>query len=330
MRLLPGVRLVERPGALHFFDGRRVVSIRGDEQARRAIRQLIGAAAGRSSGPDGDPDHQQGARAAADARELLIRLNLVDPVGGPASGGAASGGALSGRALSGGALSGGALSVGADFASAATGGWVSPRLAQERLHDMVVHVWDDAGALREALAASGLRCEPLAGPEQVAALDPDRTLVAVAASAEQPLSRLRAANDACLRHGVSWLPVGGYDGAGIHVGPLMVPGQTACAECLLRRLAANVEYAGVYGDVAGAPSAPTPHGLRAWSYSVAALILLRWLAGRDAALPGLLVTLAPDDLEMRRARVYRVPRCPACAGPDFVTAAAPWDIARDH
>jgi bacteriocin biosynthesis cyclodehydratase domain-containing protein len=203
-------------------------------------------------------------------------------------------------------------------------------LARERLRDMTVRVWDDSGALCVAIAASGLRAEPLAGPEQIAGLAPDRSVVAVAAADRQPLSRLRAANTACLQHGITWLPVGGFDGATVHVGPLMIPGQTACAECLLRRLAANVEYGGVYPEVADAPSAPAPPAVRDWSYSVAALILLRWLAGRDAGLPGLLLSLAPDELAMRQARVYRVPRCPACAGPDFVTAAAPWDIARDH
>jgi bacteriocin biosynthesis cyclodehydratase domain-containing protein len=315
------VRLVERPGVLHFFDGRRVVSVRGDEQARRALRHVLGGGGASAVGgvvPAGaggiSPD------AADDARELLARLNLALPADSVPAPGAAPADDVDGRALS----------VGAEFASAATGGWVGPRLAHERLRDTVVHVWDDSGELCAALAASGLRCAPLAGPGQVAALDPAHSVVAVAAAPDRPLDRLRAANTACLRHGVSWLPVGGFDGARVHVGPLMIPGQSACAECLLRRLAANVEYGAVFAEVAAAPSAPTPHAVQAWSQSVAALILLRWLAGRDAGLPGLLFTLVPDELALRQARVYRVPRCPSCAGPDFVTAPAPWDIARDH
>src|SRR3954447_18795234 len=44
--LLPGVRLVERPGALHFFDGRRVVSVRGVEGGPRAPRGGGGATGG--------------------------------------------------------------------------------------------------------------------------------------------------------------------------------------------------------------------------------------------------------------------------------------------
>jgi bacteriocin biosynthesis cyclodehydratase domain-containing protein len=317
------VRLVERPGVLHFFDGHRVVSVRGDEGGRRAIRQVIGGALRAADHPAGTstelpvtepPPAELPPGAAEDARELLTRLKLLDPA-------AASVGAH-GRAS--------APSVGAQFASAASAGWVGPQLADERLRAIEVHVWDDSGALCAALSASGLRCVPLAGPDRIAHVDTTRGVVAVAAADQRPLHRLRAANAACLRHGVSWLPVGGYDGASVHVGPLMVPGQSACAECLLRRLAANVEYSGVYHEVADAPSAPTPPALRDWSYSMAALILLRWVAGRDAALPGLLLTLAPDELAMRQARVHRVPRCPGCAGPDFVLAPAPWDIARDH
>jgi bacteriocin biosynthesis cyclodehydratase domain-containing protein len=193
---------------------------------------------------------------------------------------------------------------------------------------MEVHVWDDSGTLRAALSASGLRCVPAHGPEHIARIDPARGVLAVAAAGRRALRRLRAANIACLRHGVSWLPVGGYDGAVVHVGPLMIPGQTACAECLLRRLAANLEGAGVYHEPTAATFAPTPTTLRDWSYSMAALILLRWVSGRDAALPGLLLTLAPDDLAIHQARVYRVPRCPGCAGPDHVLDPAPWDIIR--
>ena len=38
--LLPGVLLVERPGVLHFVDGRRVVSVRGDELFEQSVNVL--------------------------------------------------------------------------------------------------------------------------------------------------------------------------------------------------------------------------------------------------------------------------------------------------
>ncbi|MGH8962518.1 MAG: TOMM precursor leader peptide-binding protein [Jatrophihabitantaceae bacterium] len=296
------MRLIERPGVLHLFDGRRVVSFRGDDAGRRAIRRAVdGAGAALDAGPDVD-----GVR---DAQELLIRLGLAQPDARPD----------------------GDVSDAAAFASAAVAGWVSAREAEQRLAGTDVQVWEGPGdELRRALSDSGARCAALPGPARIAGLDPARSLVVVAAADEEPMQRLHEVNAACLAHGVSWLPVGGYDGAIVHVGPLMIPGQSACAECLSRRLAANVEYAEAYPDICTAPSAPAPPALRDWAYSIAALIVLRWIANRDARLPGRLFTLVPDELTIREATVYRVPRCTSCAGPDLVNAVAPWDIARDH
>lgn len=297
MRLLPGVRLVDRPGVLHFFDGRRVVSLRGDEGARRAVRQAL--AEPFDSGDDGD--------AVRDAADLLDRLQLGTSAPGPD------------------------VSVPAAFASAAVAGWVSPQLAEQRLADVEVHVWDESGgSLRAALARCGLRAQALADLAGLRRLDPGRSVVAVQLPGDRPAERLLAANRACLEHGLTWLPLGVYDGAVLRVGPLMIPGQSACADCLLRRLAANVEYADVYRDIADAPAGPTPAAVRDWAHAVAALVLLRWVADQDAVLPGRVFTLVPDELAVRQAHVFRVPRCRVCAAPDSVLAAAPWDLARDH
>jgi bacteriocin biosynthesis cyclodehydratase domain-containing protein len=219
----------------------------------------------------------------------------------------------------------------AAFASAAVAGQTSPRLSAERLRQVLVHVWDSPdGDLCRALQASGLATSPLTSPEAVRDLDPARALVAVVASEDQPLDRLVRANTTCLRAGVPWIPVGAFDGAVVQVGPLMIPGQTGCADCLMRRLAANVAYAEVFADVTGAPAAPTAVAVRSWSYSIAALVTLLWIATRDPDLPGRLYTLDPQDLSMRQSRVFRVPRCPICMAPDFVTAPAPWSMSRDH
>lgn len=296
MRLLPGVRLVDRPGVLHLFDGRRVVSLKGDERVGAAVRRAV---AGRT-----DPSDQ----AARDAQELLQRLQLADGDDGPAD-----------------------ISSAAAFASASVAGWVSPAAAERRLAAVRVHVWDESGPdLLAALERAGLRCTPLAGLSGVERLDPQRSVLAVQLPDDRAAERLLAVNRTCLAHGITWLPLGGFDGAVLRVGPLMIPGQSACAECLLRRLAANVEYAELYRDIADAPAAPAPKALRDWSRAMAALVLLRWVADQDAAIPGRLFTLVPDELNVRQASVFRVPRCPVCAAPDHVLAAAPWELARDH
>lgn len=320
--LIPGIRLVERPGVLHLFDGRRVVSFRGDEEGTRAIRL-----AANGGTPDHRADEVDSARADLDsgtrihehptsdvppevqaARELLTRLGLVTNNDTSAT-----------------------FSAGAAFASAAVAGWVSPDTAHERLRETCVYVWEGTGRrLLHALRDCGLTCAPLDGPQAISALDPRHSLVVAVASNDCPPLRPERANQACLEAGVTWLPVGCYDGAVVPVGPLMIPGQTACMECLHLRLSANVEYWDTYRDVSTAAAAPTPPALREWAFAVTGLMLLRWIANRDAALPGRLFTLAPDQLDIRQSVVYRVPRCSVCAAPDFVTAAAPWDIARDH
>jgi bacteriocin biosynthesis cyclodehydratase domain-containing protein len=300
--LLPGVRLVDRPGALHFFDGRRVVSFRGDSAGRNAIRQAVD--------PDAEPAGTGGRSGSAelrDARDLLVRLELGSAEPQPH------------------------VPVAAAFASAAVAGRTSGQQADERLSATAIHVWDGPdGSLRHTLEASGFATQALNNPAQVGDLDPRRALVAVVASDERPVHRLRAANEACLAAGVAWLPVGAYDGAVLRVGPLMIPGQTACADCLLRRLAANVAYAEVHDDVVEAPAAPTPPALRSWAHSVATLLLVQWIANRDAQIPGRLFSLVPDGMTIRQAHVLRVPRCHTCTSTDFTPAAAPWGVSRDH
>lgn len=313
MLLTPGVRLVDRPGALYFVDGRRVVAIQADDHTRRAIRAAI------DPGRDGSPALDEAV--AADIDDLLERLQLGTAERPAADAGGRRQPDRTDQA-----------ECAAQFASAAVGGWVAPHDASDRLLSTTVHVHEDeSGSLRALLRASGLTCRALGGPADVARLDPRHDLVAVVATPQQPATALGEMNEACLAGRVPWLPISGYDGALMHVGPLMIPGQTACFECLLRRLAANVEYADVFRDVvADAPPAPTPRALRDWSYSIAALVLLRWVANRDNGLPGRLLTLAVDEFAIRPATVFRVPRCAACSAPDFTTAAAPWGVARDH
>src|SRR5581483_1380677 len=162
MRLLPGVRLVDRPGVLYFFDGRRVVSLRGDEGARRAVRAAL------AEPSDGDGDE-----AVRDAAALLDRLRLAAPAPGPE------------------------VSVPAAFASAAVAGWVSPQLAEQRLADVEVHVWDESGGR--------LRARPLAGVPGLGRLDPGRAVVAVQLPDDRPAERLLAVNRVCLEYGLTWL-----------------------------------------------------------------------------------------------------------------------------
>ena len=146
-----------------------------------------------------------------------------------------------------------------------------------------------------------------------------------------PARPLRRINELCHESAVSWLPIGAYDGAVIRVGPLIIPGQSACFECTLTRLAANTQYSDLYEDVVLAVgSGPAPAAVDRWARAMAELIVMGWVGAADAALPGRLFTLTPTTLGVRSAIVFRVPRCPACGCPDYIPAAAPWESARAY
>ena len=298
--LQPGIRLVERPGVLHFFDGRRVVSLQADTAGRAAIRSALTAAA-----PGAD------AAAVRDAQELLARLGLVLDGAIDAPRNEAP------------------YPPAAGYVSAITAGWVRPRDAADRLAAEDVYVLDNP-ALHEVVAASGLSARPLPDIDAIAGLDARRCVVVASAASRRCLRPLAQVNAACVRAGITWLPIGGFDGSQLRVGPLVLPGESACLSCAQRRIAANVAYFDRYPDVADAPSAPAPAALTGWANALAVLVLVGWIGARDVRLPGRVFTLVAEDLAVRQAVAHRVPRCETCAAPDYVAAAAPWEIARDH
>ena len=69
------------------------------------------------------------------------------------------------------------------------------------------------------------------------------------------LEELDSWNRAANESGARWLPVLPYDGRFASVGPLVVPGQSCCYECVLRRRAANLEYGEHLREIERAPLA---------------------------------------------------------------------------
>jgi ribosomal protein S12 methylthiotransferase accessory factor len=184
-----------------------------------------------------------------------------------------------------------------------------------------------------ALSDSGLRVTHAQLLAQLADASPSTDLVVASATdvvAEAAGgSAFDEINRICLDADLTWLPVGDFDGQVLRVGPLIVPGQTACYECTITRLSANVDFAGLYREVLTAPAAPAPAAVQNWADSIAALIAVQWIGGRDSSLPGRLATLTPQSRSTRTSTVLRVPRCQACGAPDYLPAAAPWESPHD-
>jgi bacteriocin biosynthesis cyclodehydratase domain-containing protein len=298
--------MIERPGALHFYDGHRVVSLGGDDAVVAALAAI--ASSQRPAHVD-----ELAARIGFDAettRQLLQLLSSNSVVD------AGQGDARATTPVT------AAAADAADFSRATVGGIITLTQARERLATTTVHVVGTRAAdTADRLGLSGLRALPvdLAVLQNGPGLDREDVVVADADCSLQ-------VNELSLRHGFAWLPIGDYDGAVIRVGPLVLPGQTACFHCVLTRLSANVEYPSIYHDVvASAPRAPAPEALSSWAMSVAAICLVRWIGSADPTLPGTLHTLVGADLSVRAGTVYRVPRCSSCAAQDYLPAAAPWE-----
>jgi len=160
---------------------------------------------------------------------------------------------------------------------------------------------------------------PIDGPEKE--LDADLIVAAPAAEEAQHLSGL---NEGRLRDATPWLVLLPTDGRFAAVGPLYVPGQTACHACYLLRRGATSGYEQDFALLERRPvQAAMPGAASAIAAGLAALISLRWLGARDPTLPGVLHALELEGpFAVTRHRVLRVPRCPACGV--LSPPASPW------
>jgi bacteriocin biosynthesis cyclodehydratase domain-containing protein len=175
--------------------------------------------------------------------------------------------------------------------------------------------------LARLLQLSGIGTVVHASPEEL----PEVDFVLIAPEPRFP-HLLTDWNARALEDRRTWLPVGGFDGRTATVGPLVVPHETACHECLLIRRAST----------SGSPSAsrrlrripPTsavPPALGAIVAALAAHATISWLALRDPSLPGTLVTVdAAAGLAVEFHSVLRVPRCPVCSPQAASAPLTPW------
>jgi bacteriocin biosynthesis cyclodehydratase domain-containing protein len=153
-----------------------------------------------------------------------------------------------------------------------------------------------------------------------------RADLAIVAPAADELDEVERWNQAALESGTSWLPIRPYDGRFAGVGPLIVPGESCCYECVLRRRSANVEYGEYLREIECAPLAVRADAaFDALVVALAAHLALRWIGGRDPALPGVLYAVEARPVVTVAAHpVLRVPRCPVCSPVDRLAPRLPW------
>jgi bacteriocin biosynthesis cyclodehydratase domain-containing protein len=151
----------------------------------------------------------------------------------------------------------------------------------------------------------------------------DAFVVAVPGHAQVPeLARL---NEHALAAGVPWLQLLPFDGRVLVVGPLFLPGTSACQRCYRLRRGACSGYEEDFELIEREPlRAPAPAPLTAIGASLAVLLVLRWLTTWDATVPGRFYALEMGSVVgLSYERLLRVPRCPAC-GPPARSVPSPW------
>ena len=185
--------------------------------------------------------------------------------------------------------------------------------AAAALSSSLVAIFGSARAGAEVsrlLGSAGAVTEPWASTDWSG---PHVDLIVAAPTAEE-VEQLADLNERCLSDSTPWLALLPANGNFATVGPLYIPGQTACHACYLLRRGATSGYERDFMVLERRPvRAPTPAAASTIAAGLAALISLRWLGARDSTLPGSLYALElQGTVALTRHRLLRVPRCSAC------------------
>ena len=178
-----------------------------------------------------------------------------------------------------------------------------------------VRMFDSQGRLKEDQWPSELN-RPVGDESWLESLDLEDVgcLVAVADYPAQAI--LRDWNRYCVDNGIIFLPVTLTRAVGL-VGPLYVPGETACYECLRARENANLDFpelARAGEEVAfGGQMVNGFHPLMASALGdYAAMELVKFLSFSLPWRVGELIEVNLLEPDLRARKVLRLPRCPVC------------------
>lgn len=144
---------------------------------------------------------------------------------------------------------------------------------------------------------------------------PDRLAVVVVADAEEQAA-LAGLNVRMIDAGSPWLLVDARGGIPAVVGPLFVPPDTGCLECLWSRRAALTAHPTEYRALlAGRTAGPAGPWQRHMLAGLAAAVVLGWVLAADPWLPGACFELGvAQGPAVQRHEFLPVPGCEACRG----------------
>ncbi|HLG60516.1 MAG TPA: TOMM precursor leader peptide-binding protein [Ktedonosporobacter sp.] len=222
-----------------------------------------------------------------------------------------------------------------------TGSWIALLLAQLGIGHLTLVDEDritSSNLTRQALYTERDigRCKVVAASEALRAINSEIQLTAVARSitTEEELAELCQGSNlviitfgpfllpdpsrlqrACVRQGIPCVAMGG-----LHLGPLVIPGQTACFECVRLALDAYFPTPTATGGNADAETFFLERGYHAiFAPLIASCIglgvteIIKFLAGfAPSTLENGLLYLNPTDLSITRLATPRHPACPLC------------------
>jgi bacteriocin biosynthesis cyclodehydratase domain-containing protein len=200
---------------------------------------------------------------------------------------------------------------------------LEPALADERLRSGSVGIVGSGAAgprIARLLQADGVgEVKPFGWDEGGADL-------AIVVPGRDEACALAGWNRHALEVAIPWFALRPFDGLVATIGPLVVPGESCCHECLQLRLAANLEYGADLGRIEAVPVVATGSaGVEAVAAGLAAHLALCWIGDRDPRLPGAMFVLETRPGPRLEAHpVLRVPRCPACSPASRTTSRLPW------
>jgi bacteriocin biosynthesis cyclodehydratase domain-containing protein len=125
--------------------------------------------------------------------------------------------------------------------------------------------------------------------------------------------------------GRAWLPVHPFDGRFQLVGPVVVPGEGPCLECVALRWASTTPFAADHAAAADAVAVvPRDPSLDAITAGFAARYAARWIHAHDWLVASTVLVIEPKVMEAEAHAVFRVARCGTCGPRPYAGIVSPW------